>query len=222
MKDRFIEFLAYLHPELNTKWLKTGKGEMLISSYVNQSNVSGDNIQCTNIDVNKSQTKGSDTLDEAIRGVKTDIESIKAQINALSKKKPPSEPNIFFLLGAILVGSIIFFGVAVWANKQWNFGLSDNSIVIAFVGILATFIVISNYMQLKRTEDRVDDFKNDWEKTLNDLRSKMDDFQKRIEPLETFKTNKTLDDAMVKINKVLEKEAPAAANFQFSTDEVKK
>jgi transcriptional regulator with XRE-family HTH domain len=92
MKERLIEFLAYLGmgqtkfeekvglsrgfvntlknnltiktlgkiesacPELNTEWLKTGKGEM-IKNVVTQNNVEGDNIQGHNVTVKKTETE---------------------------------------------------------------------------------------------------------------------------------------------------------------------
>ena len=50
-----LDKISSVYPDLNVNWLLTGEGEML-KSVVNQSNIVGDNIQGTNVTVNKSQT----------------------------------------------------------------------------------------------------------------------------------------------------------------------
>jgi len=116
-------------------------------------------VQSEKVDMSVNQSVNA--LAETSKYMKDDIDRVKAQIDALEKKKPLSEPNIYLLLVAILLGAIIFFGLAILAYKQWDIGLSGDSIVLAFVGILATFVVVSNYLQLKRTDDKVDSFKSE-------------------------------------------------------------
>ena len=74
-------------PNLNIDWVLTGEGEMLKGSVVNQSNIVGDNIQGTNVTVNKSQTDKFlellKTRDEQISKSQEQITNSQAQIDRL-------------------------------------------------------------------------------------------------------------------------------------------
>ena len=52
----------------------------------------------------------------------------------------------------IIIGIIGVFGFAIFAYVRNDIAITDNSLIISFIGILATFIVVSNYMQVKETE----------------------------------------------------------------------
>jgi hypothetical protein len=45
--------------------------------------------------------------------------------------------------------------VVVCCNINWNLELISSGIAFAFIGVLATFIVISNFMQVKEIEEKV-------------------------------------------------------------------
>jgi hypothetical protein len=86
------------------------------------------------------------------------------------------------LLAWIIIGTVAFFALAVILNKHFDFGISDDSIVVAFIGIIATFVVISNYMQLRdvKTEslnkivEIEDKFKYKTKEIENTLQSKIE------------------------------------------------
>jgi len=53
------------------------------------------------------------------------------------------------VLGIIIGGAIVFWCLAVCAFKFFSFGIIDaQGIVLSLVGILATFVVVSNYAQV--------------------------------------------------------------------------
>ena len=82
----------------------------------------------------------------------------------------------------------IFFSVA--PNTKWNVEIVSTSIILAFVGVLATFVVVSNYMQLKRTEDRVEA-----------LQTQLGSQSEKLINLET--SNKTLSDNFSKTKNII-------------------
>ena len=70
------------------------------------------------------------------------------------------------LLISIFVVAVFWVGVFISA-RCFDFEISDQNIILTFVGILATFIVISNYEQVqsieKKTQKQVDDLKEEME-----------------------------------------------------------
>ena len=59
--------------------------------------------------------------------------------------------------------SIIMLCISIFLNFG-NIRIDDTSIVLAFVGILATFVVVSNYAQVKEMENRINKIESDNEK----------------------------------------------------------
>jgi ssDNA-binding Zn-finger/Zn-ribbon topoisomerase 1 len=57
------------------------------------------------------------------------------------------------LLLKIFICAVVFFVFAVLLKNYFCFEISGDSVVLAFVGIAATFIVISNYAQVKDAKD---------------------------------------------------------------------
>jgi predicted nuclease with TOPRIM domain len=90
----------------------------------------------------------------------TEIKKLKDDINELNKRiddlKIEKYPYINILV-AIFILTFFFFLFAVFLNKTYKFGLSDDSIVLTFVGVLTTFIVVSNYMQVKDIERKFEE-----------------------------------------------------------------
>lgn len=70
--------------------------------------------------------------------------------------------------------------LALWAGvialvKCLNLEITDQNIILSFIGILATFIVISNYEQVqsieKKTQKQVDDLKEEMESTVSKIKN---------------------------------------------------
>ena len=54
------------------------------------------------------------------------------------------------------VAAIILILAAIIANKEWGLKISSDHVVLSFVGIIATFIVITNHVQTNELSRRVD------------------------------------------------------------------
>ena len=80
------------------------------------------------------------------------------------------------LLAVVFVFAVLFFLFAISLNNRFEFGLSDDSIAVAVIGIIATFIVISNYAQVK-------DIENKFEKAIKDIKTEFGDKIKEVERL---------------------------------------
>lgn len=70
--------------------------------------------------------------------------------------------------------------LALWAGvialvKCLNLEITDQNIILTFIGILATFIVISNYEQIqsieKKTQKQVDDLKEEMESNVSKIKN---------------------------------------------------
>lgn len=64
-----------------------------------------------------------------------------------------------------VVAAMIFIGAVIFASKKYDFNITPDSIVLTFVGILATFLVITNYAQ-------VIDIKKDFHRRVTRLEEK--------------------------------------------------
>ena len=68
-------------------------------------------------------------------------------------------------LSVIIFGAIVFWVLAVCALEIFDFGIIDEKgIVLTLVGILATFVVVSNYIQ-------VTEIKNSFDKEITKIRN---------------------------------------------------
>lgn len=78
------------------------------------------------------------------------------------------------LLISIFVVAVFWVGVFISA-RCFDFEISDQNIILTFVGILATFIVISNYEQVqsieKKTQKQVDDLKGEMESNISKIKN---------------------------------------------------
>lgn len=75
------------------------------------------------------------------------------KISMLSKPHVPYVKLLLWITGL----SIAFFILFILLNHFIGFGISDDSIVLAFVGILATFVVVSNYIQVNDIGKKFDE-----------------------------------------------------------------
>jgi tetratricopeptide (TPR) repeat protein len=96
--------------------------------------------------------------------------------NLLEEKKKYNPMN---WIVAIFGLSFLFFLFAVFLNRTFNFGISDNGIVLAFVGIAATFIVVSNYAQVKDIELKFEKYKDDIQKQNDRLKHNLEEQNKQ-------------------------------------------
>jgi gas vesicle protein len=136
----------------------------------------------------------------------TDIKKLKDEIKKLSKKIDESKNEKYpymNILIAIFGLTFFFFLFAVFLNKTYDFGISDDSVVLTFVGIAATFVVVSNYMQIKEIETKyeknIDDIakkvdekekgiKSDFDKKIEKIQNEFDEFENKIEDIENLRT----------------------------------
>ena len=84
------------------------------------------------------------------------------------------------LLIAILLFAVGFFTLAIILQRTYDFAITDSSIVIEFIGTLATFIVVSNYIQLKNAEDKIEGFKSDLDNFSIKFKQLEDDLTKKF------------------------------------------
>lgn len=86
----------------------------------------------------------------------------------------------FFKIFGITIGAaIVFWGLAILAAKYCKFEVVDNDrIILTLVGILATFVVISNYMQVKEVKD---EFSSQVKVVKDEFSSKISEFQLQVE-----------------------------------------
>jgi hypothetical protein len=64
--------------------------------------------------------------------------------------------------------------IFVSADIKWNVEIVSTAIILAFVGILATFVVISNYAQVKELERKVTDSEGRIGRKVADLEGKIE------------------------------------------------
>jgi uncharacterized membrane protein (DUF485 family) len=83
------------------------------------------------------------------------VKKLENRIKNLEGNKIKFKYDYIILLGIITVFAALFFFLAIWLNRRYCFGISDDGIVIAFAGILATFVVISNYIQTRDVRDNL-------------------------------------------------------------------
>ena len=83
-----------------------------------------------------------------------------------SSAKEQKKKSNYVLTSILVAAGIAFFFMilVIVANKEWGFELSPDNIVLTFVGIIATFLVVTNYAQVsdikKEMEDRISRIEN--------------------------------------------------------------
>jgi cell division protein ZapA (FtsZ GTPase activity inhibitor) len=102
------------------------------------------------------------------------------------------------LLLKITAFAFVFFGLAIVLQRCFDFGISDDSVVIAFIGILATFVVVSNYMQVKSIQDNFATKSNKLENELKKVRGNFTAKSAKIE--NEFATHIKITQAMCEFN----------------------
>jgi len=86
--------------------------------------------------------------------------------------------HYWWLLGIILSSAFLFWVLAVIAYKYFDFGIIDEKgIVLTLIGVLATFIVVSNYMQVKEIENKFNKQIYETNKKILELQQILEQFQ---------------------------------------------
>ncbi|MDR0874125.1 MAG: hypothetical protein LBN27_11780 [Prevotellaceae bacterium] len=93
------------------------------------------------------------------------------------------------ILAVIFFGSMFFWLLAVGAYKCFGFGIiNEDGVVLTLIGILATFVVVSNYAQVKEIEnsfnEKVAEIKNEFSDRIKELNniiiSKEKDYNNKV------------------------------------------
>ena len=69
-----------------------------------------------------------------------------------SRNTMPNAANYCLILLVIVSSAIVFWGLAVISAKCFGFVLTNDQIVSTIIGILATFVVVSNYIQVQEVK----------------------------------------------------------------------
>lgn len=89
--------------------------------------------------------------------------------------------GVFKFLCAIGILTIIVILICITFRFSVPFGKIDNDgLVIAFIGVLATFIVIGNYAQISHIEDKFEKAIDDYEKTIYGYKKDIEDYKNGI------------------------------------------
>jgi uncharacterized membrane protein (DUF485 family) len=118
--------------------------------------------------------KGLDDLYNEIKAVHERLEKIERLESEIPElKKRDNQHSPIRLLVLITAFSIVFFALFIWLNRKYHFGISDDGIVLTFVGIIAAFVVIGNYAQ-------VIEIKKEFEKAIENIEGKFQEGLKRF------------------------------------------
>jgi predicted RNase H-like nuclease (RuvC/YqgF family) len=152
---------------------------------------SSEQIEQINIDV-ENQIKNTLNLIEnqsiEIKNLSERIESFQNRNNELGKEiaelkeqiqnknsKTKMLPKWVYWVWLVSLASFglsiscIFFGY----NIKWNVEIVSTSIILTFVGVLATFVVVSNYAQTK-------DIQRDFENKVKEIKEQFGDIEKKL------------------------------------------
>jgi hypothetical protein len=109
-----------------------------------QSNRSGDNIAGDSVNVHKQINEINHTLNKHATYAK-DIKSLGEKVDKLEKMFSRKQTIVWVSGFSVLVSIIALCGAFIFKNTV----IVEESIVLVFVGALATFVVVGNYMQVQ-------------------------------------------------------------------------
>lgn len=89
------------------------------------------------------------------------------------------------LLGGCIASAFIFWVIAVFAAKYYSFYVSHDNIILTMVGILATFVVVSNYVQIADIRKEFNIRVSELEKMENDIRKEFNNKVSELEKMES-------------------------------------
>lgn len=122
------------------------------------------------ISVNQQNTNGDNNAE-----IKKEIGPLEHRDNKnIAPKKEGI--NYFKIFIVVLIGTVIFWGLSLLSYFIVGFAISETSIVLTFIGILTTFILISNYAQVKEIKD-------DFERDKRELYNRIETLEKEVSKL---------------------------------------
>jgi chaperonin cofactor prefoldin len=183
------------------------------------------------VNVNEQTKTLANTVKDLNSQINTNADNFKGiekRIQELEKQKHKISNSYTVLLITIVVCAFLFFLGVIYLNKQFNFGLSDDSIVVTFVGIVATFVIVSNYLQVKEVKDEFDrsatKTKNEIKRVEEEMNNRYERLQSEIQEIrkiayesnESVDLEKTLIGYLFSIETALEKSDRRQALYAFS------
>lgn len=108
------------------------------------------------------------------------LQEEKKSINPYNKNK---ENYVKKALITAVAAALLFIIAAIIADKRWGLAISPDNVVLTFVGILATFIVVTNYAQVL-------DIKRDLDQKVALLERRMKQQQRAIVSEKNYKTTR--------------------------------
>lgn len=108
------------------------------------------------------------------------------------KKTKIYQPVHYFL--AIITSAILFWIISIfgrWLTLHFNFGqntelINNNDIIFTFIGVIATFIVVTNYSQVQEAKKNVEQKLEDIEKERKKMRKEMNEIRNNVSTLVDF------------------------------------
>jgi hypothetical protein len=106
-----------------------------------------------------------------IKNLENEINSLGIRISKTESKSKINLPKWVYWIWLI---SIIALGISItsifWGyNIKWNVEIVSTTIILGFVGILATFVVISNYVQVRDIENKVNSYIGGMQSIMEDV-----------------------------------------------------
>jgi hypothetical protein len=141
---------------------------------VNNQNKEGDGVRFHI--VQEEQNLTIEQVNVRIEGIEKKIENFTKRTEKINRLKKnfclPAWVYWVWLISIIALGlsiSSIFYGY----NIKMDIKIVSTAIILGFVGILATFIVVSNYMQVKSVQDEMVVFRNSVQDEMNIVRGEI-------------------------------------------------
>ena len=108
------------------------------------------------------------------------IEKVDDRLSDLERKqKRQWRPcKTFYVLLAIAIGSIFFISTFIILGIRYDFEISNEGIILTFVGIIAAFVVINNHIQVHQAKQ---DFEKKATNLESDFKEKIDDVRRHLE-----------------------------------------
>lgn len=88
-----------------------------------------------------------------------------------TNEKTESDNNGWYwkTLGFVVITTIVLWGIAIFAAKCFDFGISDDSVAITVIGVVAGIVVIGNYAQVNEIKKDLDNRIKKVEKRQNEI-----------------------------------------------------
>lgn len=113
-----------------------------------QTNKEGDNIAADKIDIKKGLANIE--MSNPKENVYTGVSYIK----------------IFWI---VILGIAIFWGLSLLSYFVFGFSVDEKDIILVFMGALTTFILLSNYAQVKEIKDQMEQERRDMRKFIDNV-----------------------------------------------------